>query len=272
MDIAGQGAVVTGAGRGIGRAIARALAENGARVVVSDRDAAAATRVAEQIGGTALACDVADPEQIADLVARSLAILGQIDIWVSNAGFAAGEPHGPLSADDAVWQAGWDVHVMAHLRAARLVLPQMRVRGQGALVNVASAAGLLCQIGDAAYSATKAAAVSLAQSLAIDCAGSGVLVSVVCPLFVATPLLGYDDDAPTGRPNDRVILPKDVAQATLDGLRAGRFLILPHPEAATFFQRRAADTDRWVAGMARLREELDETLKTGEIARIHRKI
>ncbi|MEC3860689.1 SDR family oxidoreductase [Mesobacterium sp. TK19101] len=273
MRIDGQIAVVTGGGQGIGRAICRALAANGARVMVSDLDPAAAARVAAEIGGAAQVCDVTDPDQIAALVKATEDQLGPVDIWISNAGFARGEPGGAASASDAHWQASWDVHVMAHLRAARLLIPGMQARGHGALVNVASAAGLLCQIGDAAYSATKHAAVSLAQSLAITHGDKGIHVAVVCPLFVATPLLGYDDDAPENTPNDRVILPADVAQALIDGLEQDRFLILPHPEAGAYFQRRAADTDRWIKGMSALRRTVDNAVgDADDLTAIHRHI
>lgn len=273
MRIDGKIAVVTGGGQGIGRAICRALSANGARVMVSDLNDDAAARVAAEIGGASQPCDVADPDQIAALVTAAEDQLGPIDLWVSNAGFALGDPGGAASGTDAHWQASWDVHVMAHLRAARLLIPGMQARGHGALVNVASAAGLLCQIGDAAYSATKHAAVSLAQSLAITHGDMGIQVAVVCPLFVATPLLGYDDDTPQDRPHDRVILPADVARALIDGLEHDRFLILPHPEAGAYFQRRAADTDRWIKAMQALRHTVDDaTGDTDGLSVIHRHI
>lgn len=272
MDLCGKCAVVTGAGQGIGRAIAQALADAGMRVVVSDRDAALATKVASEVDGIAVPCDVCDPDQIAQLMARAVDAFGQIDLLCSNAGFAQGEPDSAVSATDEQWQASWDVHVMAHVRAVRLVLPGMIDRGQGALINVASAAGLLSQIGDSAYSASKHAAVSLAQSLAIAHGDQGITVSVVCPLYVATPLLGYADDAPDGMPNDRVIRPGDVAQALMAGLAAGRFLILPHPEAGIFAQRRAEDMDRWIDGMRTLRREICDADVPVNLKDLHRRI
>ena len=268
MQVAGCHAVVTGAARGIGRAIAQALMARGARVTVSDRDAQALADTAA--GMVALPCDVASPGAIADLARSAEAAQGPVDIWISNAGFARGEPDGAASAPDAHWQASWDVHVMAHLRAARAVLPGMQARGHGSLVVVASAAGLLSQIGDAAYSATKAAAVSLAQSLAITHGRPGLHIGVVCPLYVATPLLGYDDTAPGPRPNDRVLLPADVAEAVLDGIAAERFLILPHPEAGDLFRRRAADTDRWIAGMQKLRARVSAQSDPDDWRDLHR--
>ncbi|MDU8910889.1 SDR family oxidoreductase [Aestuariicoccus sp. MJ-SS9] len=271
MRFAGRSAVVTGAGQGIGRAIAHALTAQGMRVLVSDLDGAAAARVAEEIGGHSLACDVRDPRQIADLVTHANRVLGQIDLWCSNAGFARGDGDMAVSADDAQWQDSWDVHVMAHVRACRLILPDMIARGEGWLLNVASAAGLLSQIGDAAYSATKHAAVSLAQSLAISHGDQGINVSVVCPLYVATPLLGYDDDRAEDRPHDRVILPDDVAQALVEGLRAGRFLILPHPEAADLARGRMADMDRWIEGMRKLRARVWDD-ENPDLRDLHRRI
>ncbi len=272
MSFAGRRAIVTGAGQGIGRAIARALVEDGARVAVCDIDPDLAHQVAAELGGVPLVCDLRNPEEIAAMVAAARAALGDIDMLVSNAGFAKGALAGPCSAEDALWQASWDLHVMAHLRAARLVLPGMIERGEGWLVNIASAAGLLSQIGDAPYSASKHAAVSLAQSLAIEHGDQGIHVSVVCPLYVATPLLGYDADDPQDRPNDRVIRAEDVAQAVMQGLRDGRFLILPHPEAATHFQRRAADMDRWIAGMRRLRREAFAEGLPEDLGELHRRI
>lgn len=272
MRFSGRTALVTGAGQGIGRAIARALAAEGARVATADIDPVSAERVAAEVGGIGIGCDVADEEQIAGCIARVQAALGPVEILVSNAGFARGALDGPCTAPDELWQKSWDVHVMAHLRAARLLLPGMVARGEGWLVNVASAAGLLSQIGDAPYSATKHAAVSLAQSLAIEHGDDGVTVSVVCPLYVATPLLGYDADTLDDRPHDRVLTADDVARSVMDGLRAGRFLILPHPEAAEHFRRRAEDTDRWVDGMRRLRKRVYSGGKPEDLRDLHRRI
>ncbi|MHA6324465.1 SDR family NAD(P)-dependent oxidoreductase [Roseivivax sp. CAU 1753] len=254
MDVAGRIALVTGAGQGIGRALATALADAGARIVAVDIDASSAAEVARTCGGLGIGCDMTNPDAVSEMIARAQAWQGRIDILVSNAGMAKGEPDGPTSADDAHWQRSFDLHVMAHLRAARLLLPGMVARGDGALINVASAAGLLTQIGDAAYSATKHAAVSLAQSLAIEHGHQGIHVSVVCPLYVATPLLGYaEGDMPA---NARVLSSEEVAQSTLQGISEGRFLILPHQEASDFFIRRANDPERWLDGMQRLRAKI----------------
>lgn len=264
----GASVIVTGAGQGIGAALARALAGRGAQVLVSDLSPDLATRIADEIGGVPHHGDLCDPSVIADMVTMAQDAFGPIDMLFSNAGFALGEPDGPTSQLDAHWQRSWDLHVMAHLRASRLLVPDMVDRGSGVLVNIASAAGVLAQIGDAAYSATKHAAVSVAQSLAIEHGVDGIQASVVCPLYVATPLLGYDADAtdhPTG-----VMTPEAVAEAALEGVKEGRFIVFPHPEAHGFFQHRAADTDRWIAGMQRLRQRVTEQADGSDPASIHR--
>ncbi|MHA7874855.1 SDR family NAD(P)-dependent oxidoreductase [Roseivivax sp.] len=269
MELRGRIALVTGAGQGIGRAIAEALHAEGAEVIVLDRDAERVGEVAEAIDGLALDCDVTDPKAFRDILERARAWRGRVDILVSNAGMARGEPDGAVSAEEAHWQQSFDLHVMAHLRAVRTLLPDMLARGEGALVNVASAAGLLTQIGDAAYSASKHAAVSLAQSLAIEHGNDGVYVGVVCPLYVATPLIGYGDgDAPA---HDRVITADEVAEVVVAGITEERFLILPHAEAGKFFRMRANDPEGWIAAMRRLRGRVMEDGPT-DIASLHRKI
>ncbi len=268
MKFDGATAIVTGAGQGIGAALARALAARGVRVLVSDLSQDLAIRVADEIGGVSHDGDLCDPTVITAMIDLANAKFGKVDMLFSNAGFALGEPDGPTSCPDSHWQKSWDLHVMAHLRASRLLVPQMVSRRSGVLVNVASAAGVLSQIGDAAYSATKHAAVSLAQSLAIEHDADGVQVAVVCPLYVATPLLGYDDPAMIRAPG--VISAEDVAEATLTGVAEGRFMIFPHPDAQTFFAQRAADTDRWMSGMTRLRARVSERTDGTDPAVIHR--
>ena len=259
MQIRGKTALVTGAGRGIGRAVCREFMRRGAAgVVVADLDGDLAGATAAELGGLGLQCDVADPEAMSAAVSTAERHFGgQLDILFSNAGFGASrlDLDDALSAPDATWQRMWDVHVMAHVRACRAALPGMLERGSGCLVSVASAAGLLSQAGDTPYSATKHAAVGLAESLAITYGDRGIEVSVVCPQYVATAIIGADEGtAPGALPG--VLTVEQAATAIADGIEQRRFLILTHPEVLGYFQRKAADYDRWLGGMRRLRDGL----------------
>ncbi|APE45136.1 short-chain dehydrogenase [Sulfitobacter alexandrii] len=261
MKFDGRSVVITGAGSGIGAAIAREAAAKGARVCVSDIDGDKAAVVAKEISGIAVACDVTDEAAVGRLIAEAQEAHGPVDIYVSNAGLGRGDPGHAASQSNADWLLNWNVHVMAHVYAARVLLPDMIARGSGYLVNVASAAGLLNQIGDAAYSATKHAAVSFAESLAITHGADGIGVSVVCPQYVATPLLGMQDtDANAGA---SLLTAHDVAQAVIDGVEAERFLILSHPAVHDYALHRAKDHDRWIKGMQMLRAKALDTF--GEI-------
>lgn len=257
MELSGKVVVITGAGSGIGAAIARRMASAAARVMVSDMNAAAAAKVASDIGAVSFSCDVGREANIRSLIEKTRKTLGPVDIFVSNAGLGRGDPDHAASAPDADWDLNWRVHVMAHVWAARALLPEMLARGSGYFVNVASAAGLLNQIGDAAYSATKHAAVSFAESLAITHGRDGIGVSVLCPQYVATPLIGLGDADAEGR--ETLLTADDVAQAVMDGIAADRFLILPHPQVAGYANLRAADHERWIAGMQALRGKVIAT-------------
>ena len=262
-------AVVTGGGHGIGRAIVRRLREEGAEVVVADIDGSAAERVARETGGHAIAVDVAVEAELEDLVRTVERDLGPIDLFVSNAGVGYGDADGMAASArggvnpiDDRWQVSWQVNVMAHVYAARALVPRMIARGGGKLVTVASAAGLLSQVGDAAYSATKAAAVSFAESLAIAHGEDGIHVAVVCPQAVATRMIGMPDDSVNsgggfgGNDVDGILEPGVVAAHVVDAIREKRFLVLPHPEVAEYVCRKAADRDRWIGGMQRFRQRL----------------
>ena len=262
-------AVVTGGGHGIGRALCRRLANDGALVVVADIDEPAALAVAGEIGGVARTLDVSDEHAIAKLVEDIENAHGPIDMFISNAGvgFADGRSgaisaEGGLHAVDDRWDVSWKINVMAHVYAARALVPRMLERGKGHLVNIASAAGLLSQIGDAAYSATKHAAVGFAESLAINYGEQGLVVSVVCPQAVATRMIGIEDDSDSmdggfgGNAIDGIMSPDAVADIVIDQALAGRFLILTHPEVATYVQRKASDHDRWISGMQRFRQKI----------------
>lgn len=263
----GKTVVITGGASGIGKAIARRYAGLGAHVVIADLDGAAANALAAELGGLGRACDVSDEAQIQNVVVQTMDRFGAVDMFVSNAGFATGQPDHAASAQNDVWQRNWDVHVMSHVYAARACLPDMIARGSGTLVNVASAAGLLNQIGDAAYSATKHAAVSFAESLAITHADDGIQVAVVCPQYVATPLLDMDEDTET---HAGLIAPEQVADALIKGLAEGRFLILPHPSVSEFTKLRAAEPDKWLGGMRALRRKFLRDSPTGELKDMHK--
>lgn len=255
MELKDKVVVITGGGSGIGRAVARIFANEGARIAIGDRSPEFAKNTANEIGGIGIECDVVSEEQIKALISRTEQEIGPVDLFFSNAGLVRGECGHAASASDDDWQANWQIHVMAHVYAARALLPGMIERESGYLLNMASAAGLLSQIGDAAYTATKHAAVAFAESLAITHGDQGIKVSVVCPQYVATPLIGYDLDNPQPR-NEGTITPEQAAQAILNGVKDERFLILTHPEVATYYQHRAGDPDRWLSGMRRLRQNI----------------
>ena len=251
MKINGKCVVVTGAAGGIGAALARRFAAEGARgVVVSDRDAAGIERVAGEIGGGALAiaCDVTEEAEIRDLVTAAEERFGPIDLFCSNAGvIALGGPE----ASDRDWQLSLDVNVMAHVYAARVLVPRMLERGGGYLLQTASAAGLLTQLGSAPYSVTKHAALAFAEWLAITYGDAGLKVSVLAPQAVRTAMTaGVVDGGVAGV--DGMLEPDDVATAVVEGLDAESFLILPHPEVREYFLRKASDYERWLRGMRRL--------------------
>lgn len=261
--------MVTGGAHGIGRALCRRLARDGALVVVVDIDESAAANVAREIDGVAKALDVGDEQAIAALVDDVERAHGPIDMFFSNAGVGYGDGvSGAVSAEggmnpvDDRWEPCWKINVMAHVYAARSLVPRMLERGRGHLVNTASAAGLLSQIGDSAYSATKHAAVAFAESLAIEYGEAGIVVSVVCPQAVATRMIGIEDDSESmeggfkGNDVDGILKPETVADIIVDQALAGRFLILTHPEVATYVQRKASDHDRWIKGMQRFRQRL----------------
>jgi len=264
MELNDSVAVVTGGAHGIGRALCRALHQAGARVAVADLDLAAARALADELDGLALEVDVAQEQKIVAAVERVEIELGPISVFVSNAGVAFGDgPEGAASATNEHWRACLDVNLMAHVYAARAMIPRMQARGGGCLVNVASAAGLLSQLGEAAYTASKHAAVAFAESLAITHGDDGIEVCLVCPQAVATRMVGFDDDGqPTGDVGfggndvDGIVSAPFVAECVLAAIRERKFLVLPHPEVATYFQRKAADHDRWISGMRRFRRRL----------------
>ncbi len=261
MDIAGAVCVITGGGNGIGAALARRFAAEGAAgVVVADIDGAGAAAVVTTLPdgcGLAVPLDVTDEHAHRRAVAAATAAFGPVDLYVSNAG--VGTALG-IEATDGDWDHAWRVNVLAHVYAARAALPSMLERGRGWLLNVASAAGLLVNLGDAPYTATKHAAVGFAEWLAITYGDRGIGVSCLCPMGVDTDLLR--DATAAGLPgavvraSGRVLPPETVADAVVEALRAERFLILPHPEVADYERARAADRDAWLSGMRHLQARL----------------
>lgn len=257
MQLAGKVVVVTGGANGIGKALCeRFHTEGAARVVVVDLEQDNARRVAETLDGDAYGVDVRDESQVAAMVEDVEKRHGRIDLFCSNAGIIAGdgEPWWATSAPNSTWQAMWDIHVMAHVYAARACLPAMIERGEGYFLNTASAAGLLNQVGDAAYSTTKHAAIGFAEALAITHGDDGIKVSVLCPQAVATRMIGDNKDGGTAGV-DGVISAADVAQAVVEGLDAEQFLILPHREVEDYRANKAANYDRWLGGMRKLRRK-----------------
>lgn len=261
MELKDRVVVVTGGASGIGRALCRRFAAEGPRgVVVADLDAEGAARVADEVGGLAVPTDVADESAVRSLVERAEARFGPVDLFCSNAGIVVGAGLGDVDggpfADDAAWQKSWDVHVMAHVYAARAVLPGMLERTEGYLLHTASAAGLLTDLMAHAYSVTKHATVAFAEWLAIAYGGRGIRVSCLCPQGVRTPmLLGPEGEGAPHLARD-AIEPEEVAETVVRGIAREEFLILPHPEVREYFQRRASDPDRWLGGMRRLRSRL----------------
>jgi NAD(P)-dependent dehydrogenase (short-subunit alcohol dehydrogenase family) len=249
MKLRDQVVVVTGGGRGIGAALCRRFAAEGAAVVVvADVDGEAALAVASEIGGEGRPLDVTEEPAVAAMVAHVVREHGRIDLYCSNAGIALGR--GP-ETEDADWQRIWDVNTMSHVLMARHVVPAMLAAGGGYLLGTISAAGLLNALTSAPYGMTKAAALSFFEWLAIAY-GDRIRVSCLCPQGVRTRMLELDDGM-GALLRESALTPEEVAGAVVAGLAEERFLILPHPEVATYFERKASDYDRWLRGMRRLR-------------------
>jgi NAD(P)-dependent dehydrogenase (short-subunit alcohol dehydrogenase family) len=253
MQLRDKVVVVTGGGGGIGRAMCTRFAAEGAKaVVVADRDEAAARKTAAEVKGLAVAADSGVEADIVRLVKTAIDRYGVIDLFCSNAGIMV---RGGIETPDAEWQRIWNVNVMSHVWAARAVLPGMLARGQGYLLQTASAAGLLSQIGSAPYAVTKHGAVAFAEWLSITYGAAGIKVSCLCPLGVRTEMLRTASGHIAEVLRETALDPEAVASAVVAGLEAERFLILPHPEVAEYVSRKASDYDRWLRGMRRIQDK-----------------
>ncbi len=254
MEIQDKIVVVTGAASGIGRALALRFHAEGARCVVAvDVDEAGAASTAEEVGGIALAADVGREADVARAIEHTEKEAGPIDLFCSNAGIGAGAD---LEAPNAEWQKSWDVNVMSHVYAARHLVPLMLSRGGGSFLITASAAGLLNQIGGAAYGVTKHAAVGFGEWLAMHYVHKGLRVSLLCPQAVRTAMTAGEDTATAAASTDGMMEPETLTDFVVEGLRDERFLILPHPEVLEYMRRKTANYDRWIGGMNRLMRRL----------------
>jgi NAD(P)-dependent dehydrogenase (short-subunit alcohol dehydrogenase family) len=262
MKIKDRVAIVTGGASGIGRAVAERFKSEGAKhVVVADRDEKGARAVAEKIGGTGIGLDVAHEGSVRALVDRIEKEQGTIDLFFSNAGYGS---VGGLEVPNDEFQRMWEVHVMAHVYAARAVLPAMIQRGEGYLLSTASAAGLLSQIGSVSYAVTKHAAVALAEWIAITHGAQGIRVSVLCPQAVATNIRANSPQrdrmgtTPGVASGDGVLSSEEVASSVMEAIDQERFWVLPHPQVREYVRRKATDVDRWLVGMQRFQQRLYE--------------
>jgi NAD(P)-dependent dehydrogenase (short-subunit alcohol dehydrogenase family) len=260
MQVAGKVVVVTGGANGIGRALCEAFHDAGAaKVVVADLDLAGAETVAAAIDGAAFKCDVGQEKDIRHVIEETERRFGPIALFCSNAGIGGG--FDPLSENaggnsDEPWAKSWAVNVMAHVYAARHLIPRMKVRGGGYFLNTISAAGLLSQVGSPAYSTTKHAAVGFAENLAISHKAHGIRVSILCPQGVDTNMLRSIPKGPQSGDGD--LTPEQVAQDVLQGLEQETFVILPHPQVAGYMRKKTENYDRWIGGMAKIQAKMRE--------------
>ena len=261
MDLAGAGVVVTGGAGGIGAAMARRFAAAGARVVVADLDGSAAEALASELGGTAVAGDATSEGGVAHVIDRSRAALGAIDMFCANAGIA---PTGSQDTPEDVWARAWDANVMAHVRAARLLVPDWLARGSGHFLATVSAAGLLTSLGSAPYAVSKHGALAFAEWLSATYRHRGITVQAVCPQGVRTRMFAETGTAGELVMGASAIEPEQVADSVADGLADGRFLILPHPEVADYYAVRASQPDRWLGGMNKLQRKVEATIESEE--------
>ncbi len=256
MDLADKHTIITGGASGIGAATARQFAKLGARVVVADINGDDAQRVAAEVGGKAVVCDVGSEADVNALVAEAESAYGPVDLFFSNAGIGTGGS--PLETPIEVWDEQWRINVMAHVFAVRAVLPSMLERASGYLLHTASMAGILTTHGNLTYATTKHAVVGLAEWLSITYHDKGVRVSLLAPLGVRTPMLGDSSSAwVRSSAAGPIKEPEQVAQMVVEAVHEERFLILTDPIAQTWMERKTADLERWLHGMRRLQVKIE---------------
>lgn len=261
MQVTGKVVVVTGGANGIGQALCETFHRAGAaKVVVVDLDGERAKAVADAIGGASFKCDVGREDDIKHVIEETERQFGPIALFCSNAGIGGGfDPLSPNAGgtSDEPWARSWAIHVMAHVYAARHLIPLMKARGGGYFLNTISAAGLLSQVGSPAYSTTKHAAVGFAENLAISHRADNIKVSILCPQGVDTNMLKNIPKGPQS--NDGNLAPEQVAQDALDGIEAETFLILPHKQVIDYMRKKTENYDRWIGGMAKIQAKMRET-------------
>ena len=263
MDVTGKIVVVTGGGNGIGQALCEAFHKAGAaKVVVADLDGERAALVARSVDGAAFTCDVGREADIVHVITETEKQFGPIALFCSNAGIGGG--FDPLmvnagGSSDEPWEKSWAIHVMAHVYAARHLIPLYQARGGGYFLNTISAAGLLSQVGSPAYSTTKHAAVGFAENLAISHRAHGIKVSILCPQGVVTDMLKSIPKGPQSGDGD--LTPQQVAADALTGLEAETFLILPHKQVLDYMRKKTENYDRWIGGMAKIQAKMREEFR-----------
>jgi len=254
LELANKIIVITGAGSGIGRALAiRFKAEGAKQIVAVDINAENAQATAAMIDGVAMTADVSIEDDIVRVIETTEAQIGPIDLFCSNAGVGIGPD---LNSPNSQWQTSWDVNLMSHLYAARHLVPRMVGRGGGYFLNTASAAGLLNQVGAAAYGVTKHAAIGFGEWLAIHHQHEGIKVSMLCPQAVRTAMTASDNDATAAASADGMMEPEELADKVVEGLRVEAFLILPHEVVLEYMRNKTANYDRWIGGMNKLMKRI----------------
>lgn len=269
MHFAGKTAIITGAAQGIGKALAIRFLQNGAKIMIADRSVARLSKTAQELDVSYFECDVRKESDVEALVKETNQQLGSVDVFCSNAGLAYGEEGNSTSASNDQWQTSFDVHVMAQVYAARHTLPFMIKRGEGHIINMASAAGLLSQIGDAAYSATKHASIGFSESLAITHGTDGIKVSVICPEYIATELTGYKDNDEHSL-SDGTISVSKAADIIMEGIINEQFMITTHEGTLPSFKRKSDNYEHWISGMQKLRGKIINAVGSTSLKDMHK--